>query len=340
MIFHWLYILGFNFFWSIDHRIVVDQNGKGDFTAIQPAIDFALQRPDIHEIYIHEGIYTEKLFIDSLLSNLTFKGSSKDEVTIRYTQSRDIWRCSHPDDYGAAVINVKGRDLKFLNLTVINDFGSTISGDTTIYCPNAFSPSADNGSKEHLNKKVAKDSHQFAFRSFPGATRIVWDNCDFISDGGDTVSPWDVQNGLYYMKNCTVSRHVDAWCPRGYALAENCVFYGKNKHALVWHDGVADKNSKSVMKNCRFEGDAGFALGRYHKDSQQYFFDCTFAATMADKPIYKAGNGALLHGHRVFFNRCKKEGKSFDWYKDNTDIRSDQVTFEYVFGDKWRLNNK
>lgn len=340
MLFQWLYILGFTIFWTNDVKIVVDQKGKGDFVAIQPAIDFALQHPDIREIFIKEGKYNEKLFIDSLMSDITIKGESKERVTIRYTQSRDIWRCSHLDDFGAAVINVKGRDLLFKNLTVVNDFGSTILGDTTIFCPNAFSPSSDNGNVEHLNKKITKDSHQFAFRSFPGATRIVWDNCDFISDGGDTVSPWDVQNGMYYMKNCTVSGHVDAWCPRGYALAENCVFYGKNKHATVWHDGIADKNSKSVMKNCRFEGDKGFALGRYHKDSQLYFFDCTFAGSMADKPIYKAGNGALIHGHRVFFNGCKKEGKSFDWYKDNIELTSDQVTFEFVFGDKWTLNKK
>jgi len=340
MTFQWLYILGLTLFCKNEYKIVVDQQGTGDFVSIQPAIDFALQHQEVKEIFIKGGIYTEKLFIDSLMSHLTFKGSSKDEVTIRFTQSRDFWRCSHPDDYGAAVINVKGRDLKFLNLTVINDFGSTISGDTSIFCPNAFSPSADNGSKEHLNKIISKDSHQFAFRSFPGATRILLENCNFISDGGDTVSPWDVENGMYYMKNCTVSGHVDAWCPRGYALAENCIFYGKNRHATVWHDGIADKNSKSVMKNCRFEGDSGFALGRYHKDSQQYFFDCTFAETMADKPIYKAGNGVLLLGHRVFFKGCKKEGKAFDWYKDNTDITSDQVTFKFVFGDKWALNNK
>ena len=45
MVFQWLYILGFTIFWTNDVKIVVDQKGKGDFVAIQPAIDFALQQP-------------------------------------------------------------------------------------------------------------------------------------------------------------------------------------------------------------------------------------------------------------------------------------------------------
>ena len=318
--------------------VVVDRLGQGDFYTIQEAVNFVKSNREYIKIHIRKGEYIEKVFIDSLMEGLTLEGESREMVIIRYAQSRDIWRCDHADDYGAAVLNVKGRDLIFNNLTVINDYGRR-SGDSTILCPNHKSDN-ENHTDLPRYKTIGNNCHQFAFRSFPGATRIVWKNCDFISDGGDTVSPWDVDNGLYYMNNCSVSGHVDAWCPRGYAFAENCRFYGYNKHAFIWHDGVKDPASKSVLKNCFFDGVEGFALGRYHKDSQLYLFDCTFSNRMADKPVYQAGNGPLHHGHRVYYKNCKKEGAAYDWYQDNTDFESKDINFHWVFGDKWHIKEE
>lgn len=314
--------------------LVVDPGGKGDFTNIQPAVEYVKQHPDIKKIFVKNGLYVEKIFIDSLIDGLSLEGESKEGVIIRYTQSRDIWRCIHSDDYGAAVINVKGRNLKFSRLTVINDYGR-LSKDTTVLCPN-HKPDVGEKTNDIPHKTVGNNCHQFAFRSFPGATKIVWEYCDFISDGGDTVSPWDVENGMYYMKHCTVKGHVDAWCPRGYALAEHCSFYGYNKHAFIWHDGIKNPDSKSVLKHCHFDGVEGFALGRYHKDCQLYLFDCTFSENMADKAIYQAGNGPLPHGHRVYYKNCKKEGEPYAWYQDNTDLKTEEITFSWVFGDRWK----
>ncbi|MBK8043616.1 MAG: hypothetical protein IPK21_13740 [Haliscomenobacter sp.] len=55
--------------------------------------------------------------------------------------------------------------------------------------------------------------------------------------GGDTVSPWDVENGMYYFNDCTMEGGVDFYCPRGWAYAENCRFICHNREAAIWHDG-------------------------------------------------------------------------------------------------------
>jgi pectinesterase len=182
------------------------------------------------------------------------------------------------------------------------------------------------------------DAHQFAFRSFPSSTRIILENCTFISDGGDTVSPWNVENGLYYLKNCFIKGHVDAWCPRGTAFAENCTFYALNSSAFVWHDSSANENDKTVMKNCTFDGIKDFPLGRYHKNSNFYFFDCKFSENMADMPLYYAQKDKNIPvKHRSFYKNCSKKGKQFVWYQDNTKISSQKVNFKWVFGKKWNV---
>lgn len=309
-------------------KITVGKKGKSDFNTIQEAIDFVRNNSKTKVIFIKNGIYTEKIYIDSTISNILIEGESRKKVIIKTSQARETWRCANPDDYGAATINVKGRDLYFKNLTVLNTFAADKPNGENIYCK-----------KTNENQTVQPNSHQFAFRSFPGATRLTWDNCTFISGGGDTVSPWDVEGGLYYLKNCSIEGHVDAWCPRGYALAENCKFYGHNKNAFAWHDGSADKEAKSVLKNCSFDGVKNFALGRYHKDSQQYFVSCTFSENMADLPIYLVKtNNALKYGHRIYFIDCKKKGKPYDWYKNNTDLKAKDIDFQWVFGERWKEN--
>ena len=57
-----------------------------------------------------------------------------------------------------------------------------------------------------------------------GTTRLVVKNCVFRAWGGDTVSPWNTDNGMFYFKDCIMEGGVDFYCPRGWALAENCTF--------------------------------------------------------------------------------------------------------------------
>ena len=333
--FLFLLILGFKNLFP-KKTLFVNQQGKGDFITIQAALDFVKSHKSITKIRIEKGKYHEKIYIDSIIQNLSIEGVSRDEVIIQYAQSRDIWRCTHNDDYGAAVLNVKGRDLTLKNLTIINDYGTQIGKDTTLYCPNAFSPSSDNGNATNKTKTIKPDAHQFAFRSFPGSTRIILKNCTFISDGGDTVSPWSVEDGLYYMKDCYIKGHVDAWCPRGTAFAEDCTFYALNSSAFVWHDGSVNKSDKTVMKNCTFDGIKDFPLGRYHKNSKFYFFDCKFSKNMANLPLYYAQKDKTLPvTHSAFYKNCNKEGEQFAWYQDNTTILSQNVNFKWVFQEKW-----
>ena len=240
-------------------KITVAQNGTGNFKTIQEAIN-SLDTNSMKQriIFIKNGVYREKLMITK--SFLKLQGESQDGVIITIALPRDVWRCENPDDFGAATINVKGHDLAFENLSIINNYGYNAKKDTTIACANESSGQAGASSKDRYalprekgeeigSKIVRKDGHQFAFRSMPGGTRLSFINCTFRAGGGDTVSPWDVEGGLYYFKNCTMEGHVDFYCPRGWAWAENCRFICHNMNAAIWHDGSNYESSKTVFKN-------------------------------------------------------------------------------------------
>jgi pectinesterase len=314
-----------------------------EFKTIQSAVDAA--RPG-QEIYIKNGIYREKIFVDSLKHHLRFVGESRAGVVIQETIARDIWRCSNPDDYGAGVLNVKGHDLAFSNLTIINDYGFKAKSDVTIPCLNEagkettttvqkYALPREKGEKEG-EKVVRVDGHQFAVRTMPGATRLSFEHCTLRSGGGDTMSPWDVNAGMYYLNDCLIEGGVDLYCPRGYALAENCTFVCHNLSAAIWHDGSGDENAKTVLKNCRFIGDPGFKLGRYHREAQFYLFNCSFDKNMADAPIYQSGDRVLNWGHRVYYSESHRDGGDFAWHKNNTNVKATEMTFKSIFGEKWK----
>jgi pectinesterase len=289
--------------------LVVDARGKGSFKSIQAAIN---SLPDSAAndriILIKNGIYNEKIFITK--NHLVLRGESEKGVMITQDIARDIWRCQgNTDDWGVATLNLRGSDITLQNLSVINGYGFHHRKDTTVNCQIGSGPSS--------SKTVSITGHQMALRSFQ-TTRLRVLNCTFRALGGDTVSPWNSASGLFYFKDCTLEGGVDFYCPRGWAYAENCVFICHNKEAAIWHDGSGNINQKSVLVNCKFDGDQGFKLGRYHRESQFYLVNCTFGSNMADAPIYRAASSTGVEwGERVYYYNCHRNGGDYAWFANN-----------------------
>jgi len=289
--------------------VVVDVAGHGDFVTIQEAInslsdDAKTQRV----IFVKNGNYNEKLLIEK--NNILIKGESRNKVVITQAISRDEFRCDHPDDWGVATVNVNGNDVTLANLTVRNSFGFDFKEEKIISCANDTS--------KH-EKKITKTGHQMALRTMK-ATRFAAVNCTFSSFGGDTVSPWNVDNGYFYFKDCRMEGGVDLYCPRGWAWAENCEFYAYNGPAIIWHDGSKHKESISVLNQCYFDGYADFYLGRYHRDAQMLLTNCRFSDHMKDSAIYHVTKTTdAKWGHRIYYKDCKKEKGNYNWFANNSE---------------------
>jgi len=308
--------------------IIVDPSGKGDYKSIQGAIN-SLSDSSIYprKIFIRNGIYAEKIYIEK--ANIILEGESKEKTIIIASIARDEWRCGHTDDWGVATVNIGASDISLQKLTITNNYGFDFK-PRTIWCVN------DSVNKE---KKIGRDGHQMAMRVMNGATRLKAVNCNFRSWGGDTVSPWDTQTGMWYFKDCVMEGGVDLYCPRGWAWAENCEFIVHTGSAGIWHDGSAYEDSKTVLVNCRFKGYDGFKLGRYHRDAQFYLINCVFPENMKDTAIYLVPTANKIQwGKRIYYFNCRREGgNDFDWYKNNLPggLSEKEITVKWVFGERW-----
>ena len=295
--------------------LTVASDGSGDYTTIQAAIDAApaeSTRPFV--IFIKNGIYHEKIFIDKPF--ITLVGEDRDSTRIIYAELRSNWRKDHnDDDWGSAVVNAgdKANDLTLANLTVYNNYGALSAGH----------------------------DHQFAVRSF-GATRIIIVNCNIKADGGDTLSLWNKISGMYFHADCYFEGWVDYVCPRGWCYITNCRFFGHNvPSASIWHDGDSDPDQKLVIRNSYFDGVPDFPLGRNHRDAQFYLLDCTFSENMADRPVYQAKDStAYKWGRRYYYYNDHRPAGEYNWYADNLQQAAgspapEQITPAWTFQFKW-----
>ncbi|HEX6847006.1 MAG TPA: pectinesterase family protein [Chitinophagaceae bacterium] len=308
-------------------KIVVDANGGGDYKTIQAAIyGMIVSAGTTATIFIRKGIYKEKLLIEK--SNIVLEGEDKENTIITAAIARDEWRCEHRDDWGVATINVRANDITLKNLTIVNSFGFDFKEEKTIDCP------LDTANRQ---KKIGKYGHQMALRTM-NCTRLKAVNCHFRSLAGDTVSPWETINGMWYFQDCVMEGGVDFYCPRGWAWAENCEFICHGGTAAIWHDGSGHEDSKTVLVNCRFKGFDGFMLGRYHRDAQFYLINCVFANNMRDSAIYRVPTSNVINwGHRVYYYNCHRKAGDYKWFANNISKElAEKIDVSWVFGNRWR----
>ncbi len=321
-----LFSLVLTFSVQAQKKIVVDPIGKADFKTIQGAINSLADSSAVPRvIYIKKGIYKEKLYIEK--NNIVFEGEDRTTTIITAAIARDEWRCDHADDWGVATMNIGANDITLKNLTVTNSYGFDFLDDRVVYCP------SDTATKQ---KKITKGGHQMALRTM-GCTRLKAINCYFRAYAGDTVSPWDVENGMWYFKDCVMEGGVDFYCPRGWAWAENCEFIANTGSAAIWHDGSKYEDSKTVLINCRFKGYDGFLLGRYHRDAQFYLINCLFADNMKDAAIYRVPTANNIQwGERIYYYNCLRKAGNYKWFADNISKELvDRMNTRWVFGERW-----
>jgi pectinesterase len=276
---------------------------------------------------IKNGVYREKIYIEK--HNIILQGEDRKLTIITQDIARDEWRCLHNDDWGVATMNIDGNDITLMNLTIANEYGFNNKDSKTIICRTDSAGSA---------KTISNKGHQMALRSFK-ATRLKAINCYFRSYAGDTLSPWNTVDGMFYFKDCIMEGGVDLYCPRGYAWAENCRFYASRGDAAIWHDGSGNPDHKTVFLNCSFDGYKGFNLGRYHRDAQFFLIGCDFSANMSDRDIFLVPtSNTIKWGRRVYYQDCERKEGNYAWHADNLDrsgIKKNEININWLFRRQW-----
>jgi PelA/Pel-15E family pectate lyase len=298
--------------------IIVAHDGAGHVRTIQAALDALPRDNAVNKIVlIKNGTYREKIYVTT--SHVSLVGEDRGRTRIEYPELRRIWRETHPDDWGAAVVNIGDgvTDLVIANLTVHNTYGG-LHGDT---------------------------DHQFAIRSGTDTTRISILDANVIADGGDTLSLWNPVSGMYYHANCYFEGWVDYVCPRGWCYITNSRFFGHNLTASIWHDGSKDRDGKFVIRRSWFDGVPDFPLGRNNRDGQFFVLDALFSKNMANRPIYPAmGPDTYQWPGRYYYDNCHRDGGDYSWFADNLDQaegqpRAEEITPAWTFKGRWNPEN-
>lgn len=101
--------------------MTVAQDGSGDFTTIQAAIDDAKAFPDQRiTIFIKNGIYHEQVKVYAWNNLLTLKGESEDKTIITGKEYFDKIGRGRNSTFHTATLQVEGDDFHAENLTIEN----------------------------------------------------------------------------------------------------------------------------------------------------------------------------------------------------------------------------
>jgi len=293
--------------------IIVAMDGSADFTTIQEALNSI---PDDNNqlkiILIKNGIYNEQIRIDKNFVALV--GEDRDSTRIEFYKPFDIYQEKKLDssykDFGRGIINIYANDVTLANLT-----GENTQKDVNIH---AFVVYGTNN------------------------TRTIIINCNMLSNGGDTVSLWNGESGMYYHNSCYFKGAVDFLCPRGWCYAENIDFYCTRTTTPLWHDGSKNQDQKFVVKNATFDGDTNFRLGRNHWDGAFYLINNSYSEKLNDRPFFrpKSSKAPYKWGRRVYFYNCNREGGNYSWHQNNLreapdDPDPQEITAKWTFAGKW-----
>lgn len=297
--------------------------------SIQSAIENAPEGGNTpFKILIKKGLYNQKVIVDR--PNIVLVGENRDSCIIvgAEAQGKMMLTEYHGEKVpsGILALTEKADDCVISGLTVINNYGTTVTNTTT---------------------------HQFSV--FGRANRTIILNSNIISDGNDALSLWGKgdggQGGMYYHSDLYIRcPGVDFICPRGTCYVTRCKFLGDTR-AILWHDGRGDSNNKFVVKDSEFDALKPTPLGRYHHDSQFYILNCVMSKNIMDADIDHAyrkepqlAKGKDIDpcpwGHRVYYNGCTREGGHSGWLTDN--LRDapgapeyHTVTASWTFDGKW-----
>ncbi|MDG4716796.1 pectate lyase [Winogradskyella marincola] len=223
-------------------KIVVAQDGSGDYTSIVEAIKNTKAFPyDRITIFIKNGVYKEKVKIHEWNQNLALVGESKENTIITY------------DDYFNKV--GLGRNSTFYTYTLLVEANNVILKNLTI----------ENSSGE-VGQAVA-------LSVFSDEVAVV--NCNLL---GNQDTLYASGKGKQYYKNCYIEGTTDFIFGSATAFFENCEIYSKKNSYITAASTPKDSLFGYVFKDCKITADKDVDkvyLGRpWRVYAQTVFMNC------------------------------------------------------------------
>lgn len=225
------------------YDIIVAQDGSGNFTTIQSAVEacksFPYQRI---RIYIKKGTYHEKVFIPSWNTKISLIGESKDSTIVTFADYFKKINKGPNSTFYTPTLLVQGNDFYARNLTIENSAGPV--GQAL-----ALSVEAD---------------------------RCVFENCKLIGNQ-DTLYATG-ENARQYFKDCYIEGTTDFIFGEATAVFENCIIKSKSNSYITAASTPKNISYGFVFKNCTLKAAQEINkvyLGRpWRKYAKTVFINC------------------------------------------------------------------
>ena len=219
-------------------EIIVDDEGDGDFTSIQEAIDFA-QPGDIIKVY--SGTYDDILYPDSIIidKTLTLEGISEE-----YEQGSDTGK-PVIDGYNGAILTIIDTDLVEVSGFKIGCLKVIRSSNVTLSY-NLLNSRRDHGGEEGLSIYDSKDISIFknSFRNHLHALTI-----DVRSNSHIEVYQNNFINNIRHSKF-----RVTGWYDSGTKANETILYNGNYWGAdlSIWEEDHIESWNRFIIQNVLF----------------------------------------------------------------------------------------
>lgn len=282
-------------------KVVVAIDGSGDYTTIQEALNHCKAFRDYEQvIFIKDGIYHEKVFIDSFLTNIKLVGESKENTIITYSDHAGMPGIGTFNSY---TVKVSGDNIKMVNLTIENGAGEV-------------------GQAVALH--VEGDLFEMKDCNLLG-------NQDTLYAAG--------KNSRQLFTNCFIDGTTDFIFGAAIAVFENCTLHSKRNSYITAASTTKDHKYGYVFKDCKLSAEEGVDkvyLGRPWRDyANVVFIDCEMGAHIVPEGWHNWGQPN--REKTSFYAEYKSKGtganvaKRVKWSHQLTPKQAEQYSINNIF---------
>ncbi len=221
-------------------RFVVALDGSGDFASIQEAVTACGAFPDeTKEIFIKNGVYHEKVLIDSFHGNITVIGESREATILTYDD-----HAGQPGigTFNSYTLKVLGDHVELRNLTIENAAG-------------------------RVGQAVALHVEGDYFKV---------DNCSLLGNQDTLYAAGQKSRQIY--TNSTIAGTTDFIFGAAIAVFRDCLIVSKKDSYITAASTPQGNEFGYVFVDCKLEADTGVTevyLGRPWRDyAQTVFINC------------------------------------------------------------------
>lgn len=289
-------------------ELTVSQEGTGIFGTVQAALDaIPYNNTQPIRIYIKEGIYKEKIFLDSTKNFITLSGNDNlntiltyDDHTGKVSPSGDTINTRTSWSF-----KIKGDNFKAENITFQNDAGYS------------------------AGQAVAVESD---------GDKAVFVNCRFI--GNQDVLFTNSDNSRQYYQNCYIEGTTDFIFGSSTVWFEKCHIHSKKNSHITAASTPKEKEFGYIFNNCKITGDTSLhnvSLGRpWRPYAQVLYKNCYIGEHIKPEGWSNWNNTENYKTAR--YAEYKNYGPSagfsgrLNWIKQLSDEEANKITLSNVLG--------